>query len=167
MSLSAAGSKLSIIHGLGGSLVLPVTTLVMARFASLQARAVPWFVASIIVEGTIPSILAYGTEKSSVAIIMLGIFIALSHGVLGPTYALIQNLAPPSMRAQMMAILLSFANCVTLVVAPQGVGLASDHFSATYGGESLRHSLIPLSWVGFWAALHYWLCARALPTGDS
>jgi len=50
-------------------------------------------------------------------------------------------------------------------VAPQAVGFASDYLAPTYGAESLRHALIPLAFVGFWAAVHYGFCARYLASG--
>ena len=52
-----------------------------------------------------------------------------------------------------------------LVIAPQAVGLASDHWAPVYGAESLRRALIPLAFVGFWAAWHYWVCAKHLAGG--
>jgi hypothetical protein len=45
------------------------------------------------------------------------------------------------------------------------VGFASDSLAPVYGAESLRHALIPLAFVGYWAAWHYWLCAKHLIAG--
>ena len=57
------------------------------------------------------------------------------------------------------------SNIANLVIAPQVVGLASDSLAPAYGAESLRHALIPLAFAGFWAAWHYWLCAKHLVGG--
>jgi hypothetical protein len=83
----------------------------------------------------------------------------------GPTFALMQNLVPASMRAQTVAILLFSANIANLVIAPQVVGFASDALTPIYGEESLRHALVPLGFAGFWAAWHYGLCAKHLASG--
>jgi hypothetical protein len=45
------------------------------------------------------------------------------------------------------------------------VGFASETLAGAYGAESLRHALIPLAFVGFWSAWHYWLCAKHLAAG--
>jgi hypothetical protein len=126
---------------------------------------VPWFVAAVIMLATVPSIIAYTAASSALAIRMLWIFIPLSYAPFGPTFALLQNLVPASMRAQTVALMLFFANIANLVIAPQAVGFASDYLAPVYGAESLRHALIPLAFVGFWAAWHYGLSARYLASG--
>jgi hypothetical protein len=75
------------------------------------------------------------------------------------------GVVPSSMRAQVVALLLVFSNIANLVIAPQVIGFASDHFAASYAAESLRHALIPLASVGVWAAWHYWLSAKDLSRG--
>jgi hypothetical protein len=57
------------------------------------------------------------------------------------------------------------SNIANLVVAPQVIGLASDLMAPRYGAEALRHALVPLAFVGFWAAWHYLLCAKHLRAG--
>jgi predicted MFS family arabinose efflux permease len=165
MILGDAGGALSLMHGLGGTAVLLLTMLVMGKLAKHDARLVPWFVAAVIALATVPSIIAYTAASSAVTINMLWIFIPLSYAPFGPTFALLQNLVPASMRAQAVALMLFFSNFANLVIAPQAVGFASDYLAARYGAESLRHALIPLAFVGFWAAWHYWLCAKHLASG--
>jgi len=165
MTLGDAGGALSLMHGLGGSSVMLVTMLVLGKLSRRDARSVPWFVAAVILVATLPSIAAYRATSAGVAIKMLWIFIPLSYAAFGPTFALLQNLVPASMRAQTVAIMLFTSNIANLVIAPQVVGFASDSLASAYGAESLRHALLPLAFVGFWAAWHYWLCARHLVGG--
>ena len=165
MILGEAGGALSLMHGLGGTAVLLLTMVVMGKLAKRDARCVPWFVAAVILVATVPSIIAYTATSGRITIKMLWIFIPLSYAPFGPTFALLQNLVPASMRAQGVALMLFFSNFANLVIAPQAVGLASDYLAPTYGAESLRHALIPLAFVGFWAAWHYWLCAKQLAGG--
>ena len=160
MSLADAGGALSLMHGIGGTAVLLLTMLLMGPLGKRDPRLVPWFVAASIVIGTIPSIIAYSTASSRTALVMLWLFIPLSYATFGPTFALLQNLVPASLRAQSVAVMLFCANIANLVIAPQAVGFASDLLRPLYGAESLRHALIPLAFVGFWAAWHYWRCAK-------
>jgi predicted MFS family arabinose efflux permease len=159
LSLGDAGGALSLMHGIGGTAVLLVTTLLMGPLGKRDPRLVPWFVAGSIAVGTVPSIIAYAAASSRTAMAMLWIFIPLSYASFGPTFALLQNLVPASMRAQSVAVMLFCANIANLVLAPQLVGFASDYLQPGYGAESLRHVLVPMAFVGFWAAWHYWRCA--------
>lgn len=165
MTVGEAGGAISLMHGIGGTAVLVLTTVVMGRFARRDARLVPWYMAGAILIGTVPSIIAYATPSRSLALGMLWIFIPLSYAPFGPTLALMQNLVPASMRAQIMAIMLLTSNLANLVIAPQLVGFASDALTPAYGAEALRHALIPMAFIGFWAAWHYWLCARHIVGG--
>ena len=165
MTLGDAGGALSLMHGIGGTAVLLLTMVVMGRLAKFDARAVPWFVAAVIAIATVPSIIAYTATSTRVALTAFWIFIPLSYAPFGPTFALIQNLVPSSMRAQAVALMLFFSNIANLVIAPQVVGFASDQLAARYGVESLRHALMPLAWVGSWAALHYLWVAKHLTGG--
>jgi predicted MFS family arabinose efflux permease len=162
MSLGDAGGALSLMHGVGGTAVLLITTFLMGALGKRDPRLVPWFVAGCIAVGTVPSIIAYGALSSRTTLAMLWIFIPLSYAPFGPTFALLQNLVPASMRAQSVAVMLFCANIANLVIAPQAVGFASDYLQPVYGAESLRHVLVPMAFVGFWAAWHYWRCAQHL-----
>jgi hypothetical protein len=151
---------LSLIHGIGGTIALLATSLSMPFVEKRGPRAVPLFTAAAIGVGTIPSIIAFTTTSASVATFMLWLFIPLSYCAFGPTFALVQNLVPADMRAQAVALLLFLANIANLVIAPQLVGLISDSLAPTFGAESLRLALLPLTLCGFWAAAHFWIVAR-------
>jgi len=97
--------------------------------------------------------------------IALWLFISITYAVFGPPYALMQNLAPPHMRAQAMAFLMMASNIGNLIVAPALVGILSDALSARYGSESLRMALLPLTVVGLWSAWHWWRVGRHLAHG--
>jgi predicted MFS family arabinose efflux permease len=165
LTLGAAGGALSLMNGIGGTAVLLLTMLVMGVLAKRDVRLVPRFTALAIAAATVPSIIAYVTRSADLALAMLWIFIPLSYAPFGPTFALLQNLAPASMRAQSAAIMLFLANVANLVIAPQVVGFASDRLAPIYGFDSLRIALIPLACTGFWGAWHYLRCAAHLSRG--
>jgi hypothetical protein len=151
---------LSLINGVGGTMALIVTSLVMPWVEKRGARAVPLFTVAVIAAGTIPSIIAFAASSTSLAVIMLWVFIPLSYCSFGPVFALVQNLVPAEMRSQAVALLLFFANIANLVIAPQLVGVVSDALAPHFGAESLRFALLPLTLCGFWAAAHFWIVAR-------
>jgi MFS family permease len=165
MTLGAAGGFLSLIHGVGGTSVLLLTTVAMQGLSRRDPRCVPWFIAAVIAVGTVPSIIAVVTSSATVAVAMLWVFVPLSYATFGPTFALVQNLVPAGMRAQAVALLLFLANVANLVIAPQAIGFASDLLARRYGADSLRIALIPLGFTGFWSAAHYWWASRHLAPG--
>jgi len=165
MALGDAGGALSLMHGVGGTAVLLLTGVIMARLSNRDARRVPIFLAAALVVGSVPSILAYTVPSKSTALAMLWLFVPLSYACFGPVLGLVQNLVPAGMRAQAAAILLFVSNIANLVIAPQAVGWASDWLAPAHGSESLRLAMLPLTLVGFWAAVHFWRCAVHLPAG--
>ncbi len=162
MTLSAAGQSLAWIHGIGGTVVLLATSLIMRALAGGDVRSVPRFIAGACALGTVPSIIAFSTHSREIALAALWVFIPITYAVFGPPYALIQNLVPAQMRAQAMAILIMVGNIGNLIVAPQLVGFVSDALQARYGAESLRMALLPLTVVGLWSAAHWWLAGRRI-----
>ena len=160
LTLGAAGGTLSLIHGVGGTIALIATSLFMPFVEKRGPSAVPLFAAAVIAAGTIPSIIAFSTSSTSVAVTMLWIFIPLSYCTFGPVFALVQNLVPAEMRSQAVALLLFLSNIANLVIAPQLVGIVSDALAPRFGTESLRLAMLPLTLCGFWAAVHFWVVAR-------
>ncbi len=165
MSLGEAGVALSLMNGIGGTAVLLLTLVLMGKLEKRSVRAVPLYAGLSILVATLPSIAAYAATSKELALVMLWTFIPLSYAPFGPTFALLQNLTPASMRAQSTAVMLLLANVANLVIAPQVIGFASDRLAPLYGAESLRHCLIPLAFTGFWAAWHFWCCAKYTASG--
>ena len=82
---------------------------------------------------------------------------------LGPTFAMTQSLAVPTMRATASAILLFVINMIGLGLGPQGVGILSDLFANALGKESLRYALLATTVLfAIWSVVHYLLAARTL-----
>jgi predicted MFS family arabinose efflux permease len=165
MSLGEAGGALSLMNGIGGTAVLLLTLALMGKLEKRDVRAVPVYAAVSILIATLPSIAAYAATSKQLTLAMLWIFIPLSYAPFGPTFALLQNLTPASMRAQSTAVMLLLANVANLVIAPEVVGFVSDRLAPLYGAESLRHCLVPLAFTGFWAAWHFWRCAKYTASG--
>ena len=76
---------------------------------------------------------------------------------LGPTFAMVQSLAPLYLRSMMAAILLFILNLVGLGIGPQAVGLISDWLAPSFGADSVRYALLIVSQLTLWASIHYFL----------
>jgi MFS family permease len=83
---------------------------------------------------------------------------------LGPTWALVQTLAPPSMRAFAVAFMFFILNIIALGIAPLWVGGLSDYFAGAYGEVTgLRIALSTLGISSVIAVLAFFWTARKLP----
>jgi predicted MFS family arabinose efflux permease len=158
LDVGEAGGVIGPIHlvmGIGASLL---TAWVVGRPSYTDPRRVLRLLGLVTGLATIPSIYAYYTHSLQTATLMWWIFIPAIYFYIGPSMSLLQNLAPPKMRAMVIAVSLLVANVFNLIVAPQGVGLLSDYFAGPAGAdaESLRTALLILAPTGFWAAWHYW-----------
>lgn len=91
---------------------------------------------------------------SAIAIYLLSVLFANSY--LGPSFALIQGLAPVKLRALWAAITLLVINLVGLGLGPTMVGWLSEQFKPTYGDASLGYAMLVVAAISPWAIFHYW-----------
>jgi predicted MFS family arabinose efflux permease len=162
LDVGEAGAVIGPIHlvmGIGASLL---TAWLVGRPSYTDPRKVLRLLSVVTALATLPSIYAYYTNSLTVATVMWWIFIPAIYFYIGPAMALLQNLAPPRMRAMVIAVSLLVANVFNLIIAPQGVGWLSDYFAGPNGADaaSLRLALLFLAPTGFWAAWHYWRAER-------
>lgn len=80
---------------------------------------------------------------------------------LGPSFAMVQSVAPLAMRATVAAIMLFILNFIALGLGPLAVGMLSDYLAPDYGQDSLRYALMFTSLINIWAAAHYVLAGIA------
>jgi MFS family permease len=159
-----AGAITGPIHlwmGIGASLL---TAWILIKPSFANPKRVTQLLSVVTALATIPSIIAYYTHSLPLATLMMWIFIPAIYFYIGPAFAMVQNLAPPKMRAMFVAISLLFANVLNLVVIPPLIGFLSDSFAGPGGadGESLRLALLILAPTGFWAAYHYWAAGKTI-----
>ncbi|HEX8302248.1 MFS transporter [Sphingomonas sp.] len=83
-------------------------------------------------------------------------YVLLANSYLGPTFALIQGLAPVRLRALWAAITLLVINLIGLGLGPTLVGVISDLLKPSLGTESLRWSMLIFAAVTPWAIFHFW-----------
>jgi MFS family permease len=90
------------------------------------------------------------------ALIALIPFVFLANCVLGPTFALMQRLVADHMRATTLAVVMLIANLVGMGIGSQTVGVLSDLLEPVTGTDSLRYSMLTVSFLALWSAYHFW-----------
>jgi nitrate/nitrite transporter NarK len=112
--------------------------------AVLKAIALPFALAFFVVDQPVVAVACY--------------FAALlfQSSYLGPTFALIQGLAPLRLRALWAAITLLAINLIGLGAGPTLVGWISDALRPGFGEESLRYAMFLFAAATPWAIFHYW-----------
>jgi predicted MFS family arabinose efflux permease len=109
------------------------------------------------------SILFYTTGDATLALFLAVPGTILGPMYLGPSFAMVQSLVTPGMRALASALLLFILNIIGLGLGPWFVGFLSDFLNPHYGVEALRYALFSVAMVGgLWAAFHYAMAARTL-----
>lgn len=164
LSVGEAGALLGPMHLYAGSLATVLTSIVVMPLAARDPRRVVWLMGGVVLLATVPSIFIYTTGSLRLATAMLWVVVPSIYFFIGPTMGILQNVVPPTMRAQTIAVLLFVANVANLIIAPQGIGLLSDALAPVVGGntDSLRWALIALAPTGFWAAWLFLSSGRTL-----
>lgn len=103
------------------------------------------------------TILFFTTDIPAVAIGAYAFNMLFANSYLGPTFAMLQGLAPLRMRAMWAAITLLVINLVGLGLGPTSIGVLSDLLVPYVGkAESLRWALVVAVGATPWAIFHYW-----------
>ena len=126
----------------------------LGRKHGLHVQA--WFVAALKLAALPFTVLFYFTYSLPLGLAAILISYVLASSYLGPSFALIQGLAPTRMRAVWAAITLLVINLIGLGLGPSITGLLSDLYKPVFGAESLRYALMSASLLTPWAIFHYW-----------
>ncbi len=156
------GTVLALIIGVAGGLGTYLGGMLADRLGKRDIRWSMWIVALKLVMGIPFTIAAYLAANTTLALALLLVPGMLLGLFLGPTFAQVQGLVKPRMRAVAASLLLFAANLIGLGLGPQTVGILSDLLHPAYGPDSLRYALLLVSPLGLWGALHYYLAGRTL-----
>ena len=165
LSQTEVGFTLALMSGVVGG----TGTFVAGKLADILARRDErWFgwLVGIAKAGLVPFLVLFFLIEDFVTSLYVYLIPAFFAGFyLAPTFAMIQSLVKPEMRAVAAAICLFMLNIIGLGFGPQAVGIVSDLFADTYGQESLRYSLLVFSFVNVWSGFHYFLAGNHLKAG--
>jgi predicted MFS family arabinose efflux permease len=158
----AVGSILALVLGVVGS----AGTLLGGALADRLGKASPAWrlklvaVVLLLMAPAWAATFLASTPATMVALLVLpGAFLGF---YLGPTFAMIQSIVEPGMRATAAALLLFFINVVGLGLGPLVVGALSDALSSVAGPDSLRFALLAVPPLCVWAAYHYYVASRTI-----
>lgn len=102
------------------------------------------------------ALLFYWLDNWQLALAAYAIALLFQNSYLGPSFAMIQSLAPQKVRALWAAITLLVINMVGLGIGPVAVGRLSDALNPIYGEDSLRYAMLIFAAITPWAIFHYW-----------
>jgi len=155
MTVGEVGMYLSFLVGILGGFGAILGGRLADFLAARDRRWNAWIVA-LSKALTVPLLaFFYLAMDRLTALAWLAPTIVLGAFYLGPTFAMIQTLSPPHLRAMSAAILLFILNLIGLGLGPQLVGILSDALVPTLGKESLRYALLVTMVINLWAAAHY------------
>lgn len=163
-SLGMEPQKVGLIFGLIAGFVGGLGSLIGGYLADrLSKRDMRWNAWVIAVAKLLGMPLFIVFYSSSNLDLMIPVYIAssiLGAFYLGPSFAMIQSLTPLHMRALASAVMLFVLNFIALGFGPLTVGIVSDLLHPYFGDESLRWSLFATSFIGVWAAVHYYWAGK-------
>jgi len=163
LSPSEVGLTLALMTGIIGGIGTFTAGKLTDVLAKKDIRWRAWVVA-LGKAGYVPFLAGvFLVENFWVALILFTVPAFIGGFYLAPTFALIQGLVGLRMRALASSITLFILNIIGMGFGPQLVGILSDAFAPSYGNESLRMSLLVLSFLNIWCALHYYLAGKHLP----
>lgn len=162
LSQTEVGLTLALMTGVVGG----TGTFVAGKIADVLARrGMHWYALVVAIGKTalVPFLVLFFMMSEFVPALLVYLIPAFLGGFyMAPTFAMIQSLVRPEMRAVAAAICLFVLNIIGLGIGPQGVGILSDALSSQYGNESLRYALMIFSLTNVWCGLHYYLASRTL-----
>ena len=164
LTAGEAGVLTGPMHLWGGSLATLFTAWLVARPSMIDPRRVVWLMGAVIGISTVVSWFIYTSDSLQTIELLFWIFIPSIYFYIGPCFGHLNNLAEPRMRAMFCAFTLFVANVGNLIIAPQMVGLLSDHYVSTGmdNAQSLRTAMLWLVPTGLWATFHYFWSARQI-----
>ena len=162
MTPTQVGLSMALAVGLAGAIGTLLSGRIVDSLASLDLRWRVWAVAlSQLIP--IPFVIAFLHLGNPVpAIVAYVVPAILSVFYLAPSFALVQGLVEPRMRAVAAAISMFMINMIGMGLGPQGVGSVSDLLTPQFGDDSLRWALTAFLFVNVWCAFHVWWAGRTI-----
>jgi predicted MFS family arabinose efflux permease len=162
LSTGEAGTVLALIVGLAGGFGTSLGGWLADRLA---ARDPAWRLQTVAIALVVASLFwvpVFLITNSVTALILLALPGGLLGFYLGPTFAMVQSLVDPAIRATAAAVLMLAINLVGLGLGPVAVGALSDALVPHFGAGSLRLALLIVPLLCIWAAYHYRAAGRTV-----
>jgi predicted MFS family arabinose efflux permease len=162
MATADIGIWFAVIFG-GGGLIGTLLGGYLARYLFPHNERQQMWLGAASVAMLFPSLLLFlllpGKNQALAALVPVAWTGSL---FLGPTFAILQRLAPQEISATVLSIVMLVANLLGMGVTPLLVGIASDALKPSLGPDSLRQVLAVLSFLALLAAYQLWQCGRTV-----
>lgn len=165
MSPAAVGTWLALIIGIAGVAGALIGGSVTDRVAEAKqdARWYVWIPGMSLLAAVPFAFVVYLWPTPIPALLCMFVPMVLANVFIGPTAAMIMGVAGVQRRAMASALYVLLINLVGMGLGPLAVGVISDIFSADYGVNALRYSILTLVLVAnTWAAIHFMLAGKTL-----
>jgi predicted MFS family arabinose efflux permease len=162
LSTAMAGTVLALVLGLVGGFGTVLGGLLADK---LGERNPTWRLQTVAIALGLVSLLwaaLFLTSDSVTTLVLLVPSGGLLGFYLGPSFAMVQSLVGPAMRATAAALVLLVINLIGLGVGPVAVGALSDALMRYRGANSLQAALMIVPPLCLWAAYHYHAAARTI-----
>jgi MFS family permease len=161
MNLSEIGVWLGIILGTAGGLGFAGGGWVADRLGRRGQRAALWGVTAATLLAWLFHFPVFLVGNPYLALALFVVPAVFANFYLATTFAQIQGLVGLRMRAVASALLLFILNSVGLGLGPLFAGVLSDMLEGSFGGDSMRYSLLFIAvFIGPWSAFHYFAAGR-------
>ena len=160
VGLAQVGTILAIMIGVLGCCGALFGGKLADHLAQKDLRWNAWVVACVQLAAVPAIFVVYLADDLTTALWAYAPVVFLGAFHIGPTFAMIQSLAPLHLRAMAAAILLFITNIIGLGAGPQIVGILSDLLNPRFGQDSLRYALLSVSMIAIWAAIHYFIAGH-------
>ncbi|MGD9661854.1 MAG: spinster family MFS transporter [Porticoccaceae bacterium] len=163
LSTGEVGTAIGLVAGIAGSIGIFGGGFLAD---ALSKRNIRWQMRIPAITTLIffPLILVFLNASSpTMAIILLIPAYTVALAYTGPTWAALQSVSPPHMRAMAAAIMLFLVNLIGLGFGPQLIGIMSDVLGKTMGSGALTYAIGLSGTLTLLASLCYFLASRSLP----
>jgi MFS family permease len=160
MGAQEVGLIFGVIAGFIGGLGAVTGGYLADRLSRTDMRWNAWVISVAKLVGMPLFIIFYMSSDLNIMIPVYVISTILGAFYIGPSFAMIQSLTPLHMRALTSAVMLFVLNFIALGFGPLTVGFVSDRLEPYFGVESLRWALFLTSFIGVWAAVHYYWAGK-------
>lgn len=160
VALGELGIALGLLLGGVGGVGAIVIGKVCDRLSARDLRWRPWIIAltSVIALPFAAAFLLADTKMSAYALYAVPSFFGLIYASI--SYAAMQELAPPRMRAMASAVMLLCLTLIGIGIGPVLVGILSDAFAAELGQRSIARALLWLLILNAASVIFYLIAAR-------
>jgi predicted MFS family arabinose efflux permease len=162
MTVSELGPWLGLTTGIGSLLAIPLGSYVVNRWFVGNEKG-QFLLTAASTAALVPACLLFLLAPNKTeALAAFTPLIMVFNFLIGPTFAVLQRLVLPAMRATTLAAVLLLANLVGMGFGPQVVGILSDLLAPRFGADALRYSMLITSVIALWAAYHFYRVGRAI-----